>query len=421
MTIGSTSEQGRRAAEEQDEGRAASFGEILRVAEFRVLFGSFALYVLGDGVKNLAFSVLVYARTQSPGLSALAYMIGFLPQVIGATFLLSITDRVRPRPLMVIGEIVRIGVCVALAVGGIPIWAMLALVIVTGIPTPVFSAARNAMLPDVLKGDAFVVGRALFTVVAAGSQVIGLAVGGTALALIGPERALLVTAGLSLVSVFVLRFGLADRPARALPGAGGATVRTTLRVNRMLLADRRIRPLMLAIWLPLLFMVGAEAVFVPYLTVIGSPSGAGIVLAAAAIGMGVGEFVVGRFVAPRTRERLVFPLMIALGVPLLVFALHPGVMASAVLAALSGACLAYNLGLQRPFLDAVPEEVRGQAFGLQNAGTMTSQALGAGLVGALAEWVPPHHAIALAGLAAVLVSFGLLFLREGSGTDAVRS
>ncbi|WP_214409653.1 MFS transporter [Sphaerisporangium fuscum] len=391
----------------QDGGRAARFGEILKVAEFRVLFTSFALLVLGDTVKSLAFSVLIYQRTGSPGLSAAAYMIGFLPQVIGATFLLSITDRVRPRPLMLVGEAIRIGVCLALALGDLSIWAMLLVVLVTGVPTPVFSAARNAILPDLLEGDAFVVGRALFTVSAASAQVVGLALGGTVLAVVGPQKALLITAVLSLGSALFIRFGLADRPARAAQGAGRDTVRTTLRVNRMLLADRHVRVLMLAMWLPLLCMVGAEAVFVPYLTGLGSPSAAGAVLAATAVGMGVGEFLVGRFVLPETRERLVVPLMAALGVPLLGFAFHPGVVASAVLAALASACMSYTLGLQRPFVDAVPADVRGQAFGLQNAGTMTGQGLGAGLVGAVAEWAPPHQAIALSGLAAIIVAFAL--------------
>lgn len=379
-----------------------TFGQVFAEPRFRVLFASQTLLVAGDTVKMLAFSVLVYAHTGSPGLSAMAYLSGFLPEVVGGIFLLSIADRMRPRALMIAGDLLRAATCVALAVAGLPVWAALALVFVTGVPRPVFSAARAAMLPEVLAGDAFVLGRAALGMVAAGAQIAGFAAGGLVLAATGPERALLVTAALSLLSAVAERLGLPDTPPRA--GAGGAgtgTVRTTLRVNRELLADRRVRGLLLAGGLPMLVFVGAEAVFVPYLTELGSPSGAGLVLAATAAGMGLGNLVVGRFVSPAGRERLVFPLMLLSGVPLVAFAARPGVAVAAVLAAAGCACLAYNLGLQRPFVDAVPPDRLGQAYGLQNSGVMTAQAVGAMLVGALAEAVPTHHAIAWAGVAAI--------------------
>jgi len=405
-----------------------TFGQVFAEPRFRVLFAGQTLLVAGDTVKMLAFSVLVYARTGSPGLSAAAYLSGFLPEVVGGIFLLSIADRMRPRALMIAGDLLRAATCVALAVGGLPVWAALALVFVTGVPRPVFSAARAAMLPEVLAGDAFVLGRAALGMVAAGAQIAGFAAGGLVLAATGPERALLVTAALSLLSAVVERLGLPDTPPRA-GGARRGTVRTTLRVNRELLADRRVRGLLLAGWLPMLVFVGAEAVFVPYLTGLGSPSGAGLVLAATAAGMGLGNLVVGRFVSPDGRERLVFPLMLLSGVPLVAFAARPGVAVAAVLAAAGCACLAYNLGLQRPFVDAVPPDRLGQAYGLQNSGMMTAQAVGAMLVGALAEAVPTHHAIAWAGVAAVgcalalraTVRNGLAVRRPGPAAGSPRT
>ncbi|WP_218670842.1 hypothetical protein [Microbispora sp. GKU 823] len=80
---------------------------------------------------------------------------------------------------------------------------------------------------------------------------------------------------------------------------------------------------------------------------------------------------------------------------------------AAALAALAAAGLAYNLGLQRRFLDAVPEAARGQAFGLQTSGLMTAQALGAAAAGALAELVPAHLAIALSGCGVIAVVLAL--------------
>ncbi|MFG1704720.1 MFS transporter [Nonomuraea sp. M3C6] len=383
--------------------KSATFGEVFAVREFRVLFGSFALLVGGDVIKMLALSVLVYARTGSPGLSAAAYMAGWLPFILGGLFLLSLADRMAPRALMVTGELIRAVTCLLLAYAGLPVWAMLALVLVTGLFSPVFFAARAAMLPEVLPGDAFVLGRSLLNVVSASAQIVGLAVGGVFLAFAGPSGALAATAGLSAVAAVVLRAGLPYRPARGAAGAGA--VRETLRVNGRLLSDGRVRGLLLAGWLPCVFLAGAEAMVVPYL---GGQGQAGVVLAAAAGGMAVGEFAVGRFAAPGLRERLSFPLAVLLGVPWLFFATGPGIGWAAGLAAVAAAGLSYQLGLQRRFVDSVPEEVRGQAFGLQSAGLMTGQAAGAALVGGLGEVIAPGPAIAVAGGAGVLVALALV-------------
>ncbi|MGW0810557.1 MFS transporter [Nonomuraea sp. NPDC002799] len=382
--------------------KAATFGEVFAVKEFRVLSGSFVLLVGGDTIKMLALSVLVYTRTGSPGLSAAAYMAGWLPFIVGGLFLLSLADRLAPRALMVAGEVVRAVTCLLLAYAGLPVWAMLALVLVTGLFSPVFFAARAAMLPDVLPGDLFVLGRSLLNVASASAQIVGLAAGGAFLAFAGPSGALAVTAALSVVAAVVLRAGLPHRPARGT--AGGGAVRETLRVNRRLLADGQVRGLLLAAWLPCVCVAGAEAMVVPYL---GGQGQAGMVLAAAAAGMAAGEFAVGRFAAPALRERLSLPLAVLLGVPWLGFALAPGIGWAAVLAAVATAGLAYQLGLQRRFVDSVPEEVRGQAFGLQSSGLMTGQAAGAALVGGLGEVIAPGHAIAVAGGAGVLVALAL--------------
>ncbi|HUR09434.1 MAG TPA: MFS transporter [Nonomuraea sp.] len=392
--------------------RGATFGQVFAVREFRVLFGSFALLISGDSIKMLALSVLVYAETGSPGLSAAAYMAGWLPYIVGGMFLLSLADRLPPRAVMVVGELVRVVVCLLLAFAGLPVPVMLGLVLVTGLFAPVFGAARSALLPDVLSGDAFVLARSLMGVMSASAQIAGLAVGGAFLALAGPHGALAVTAALSAVAALVLRYGLPYRPARSTAAreaagsaeARGGAVRVTLRVNRVLLVDRRVRGLLLASWLPSMCLAGAEAMIVPYL---GGQGQAGVVLALAAGGMAVGEFGVGRFAAPALRERLSLPLAVLIGLPWLGFLATPGVAWAAVIAAVAAAGLSYQLGLQRRFVESVPEEVRGQAFGLLSAGLMTGQAIGAAAIGALGETIGPGPAIVAAGLAGVLVALAL--------------
>lgn len=394
--------------------RPATFRDVLAVAEFRVLFASFGVFLIGETVKMLALSVLVYERTGSGLIAALAYVTGFLPHAFGGVFLLALADRLPPRAAIVGYELLRLALVVVLAVGVLDPAAMLGLVFVVGLFGPVSSAARTALLPEILHGDAYVLGRSLLTVASGGTQVLGFAVGGLLLGLVGPYGALWLTAATCAITALTVRFGLRARPARNPSPASGAdgtarpgAVLDTWRGNRELLSDRRIRGLLLAQWLPGSMLVGAEAVAVPYAAELGPGASAGVLLMAGAFGMLVGDLLVGRFVPPDTRERLSPWLALLLGVPMLAFLARPGLLVAAPLFAVAAAGFAYQLGLARRFLDAVPEARRGQAFGLVSTGMMTAQGLAAAGSGALSEMTGPAVTMALAGLASLVVTGAL--------------
>lgn len=383
----------------------ATYRQVFAVREFRALLAGFAVFLVSETVQMLALSVLIYASTGSPLLAALAYVAGFLPQAFGGTVLLAVADRWRPRRILAGFDTLRLAVAALLASGWLPPLAMVLLVFVVGGLAPIANATRTALLPEMLTGDEYVLGRSLFTVTSAGTQVLGAAVGGVLLLTLGPVGALWLTAAACVPSVAVNRFGLADREARTAGGPGA--VRQTWQVNRRLLTDPGVRGLLLAQWLPGVLMVAAEGVVVPYTAGLGQGSAAGVLLASAAAGMLVSEFVVGRFLPPRLRERLTPWFALLLGVPLIGFVLAPGVVAAAIVLALAAAGFAYHLGLARRFLEAVPRAHRGQAFGLATTGTMTFQGLSMAAAGALAEVLSPGTVMALAGVASVIATLTL--------------
>ncbi|MFB6828570.1 MFS transporter [Streptomyces hydrogenans] len=382
--------------------RPATYREVFAVGQFRVLFGSYTLFLTGETVRMLALSVTVYAATGSPLMSALAYAAGFLPYALGGTLLLAFADRWPPRTVMVGYEVLRTAVTAMLAAGLLPVPVMLALVFVTGVPSAVASAARTALLPDLLDGDRFVLGRAVFSMAAGGTQVLGFAAGGTLIAAVGAQGALWITAVTCVASAVLLRLRLADHPPRRTGGSAG--ISETWQVNRALLRRPAVRALLLAQWLAPALMVGAEGVLVPYATQIGAPEAAGLLFAAVAAGMLAGNLIVGRLVRPAGRERLARPLALALGLPLLGFALNPAPRYAAVLLVVSGFGVAYQLALARRFVEAVPETQRGQAFGLLLTGTMTLQGLAAAAGGALGEVTAPALVVTLAGAASAVAA-----------------
>ena len=162
---------------------------------------------------------------------------------------------------------------------------------------------------------------------------------------------------------------------------------------------------MLAQWLPSAFVAGAEVLIVAYAG--GrhfAPGCYAVLMGCLPVGMLVGDLLVGRLLRPPTRERLVVPLIALMGLPLVGFAAEPGVGVSSCLLLLCGFGFAYGLGLQRPFLNALPQHGQGQAFGLLGSGNMTLQGVGPACFGAAAAGIGTGGAIALAGGAAMLTA-----------------
>ncbi|WP_433229540.1 MFS transporter [Actinomadura formosensis] len=381
------------------------YRDVFGVPEFRTLFTLQTLQVAGDSVRTLALSVQTFERTGSTVAAALVFAAGMLPYVVGGALLLSLADRIPARPLLTGYHLLRFGITAVLALGGLPVPAVMALLVAVGLFAPVGSATVQARLPVLLPGNGYVLGRSLFTMTSAGAQITGQAAGGLLLAVLSPAGALWLAAISAALAVVLAHLRLPDVPAA--PRASSGLARETWRVNSLLLGRRTTRGLLLAAWLPISLSVGSEGMAVPYAADLGAPDAAGLLLSAAAAGMFAGNFVVGRWIRPGLRERLTLPLAALTGAPLLLFAAGPPLPLACALMAAGTFGLGYELAVQQRLVDAVPETIRGQALGLSNAGLMTGQAAGIGAAGAVGEFMAPGDVVALCGAAAVAASLAL--------------
>ncbi|MEV0038479.1 MFS transporter [Streptomyces sp. NPDC050804] len=451
MTSDSASDAAPDAASVPAREERATYGDVLADRRFRLLLATRTLTIAADALRIMTLSVLVFATTGSPLLSALTFGIGFLPQLVGSFLLGSLADRARPRRLVIAGHGLQCLTAAVMGVAHLPVAAILVLLAAVAGLTPVFSGVTNRLVAETLTGDAYVLGRSLSNICASAAQLLGLAVGGAAVAFLGPRTTLLWSAGAYLIAAVAIRVRLPDLPAPELPVPApapeptpepalapeqatteraeperaprqgrrrgmGSVLRHSWYGSTKLLADRRVRTLLLAQWLPPMFVTGAESLIVPFVSDNRMPDGStGLLLACLPVGMLAGDLAVGRFVRPATRERLVPALVVVLGLPLAGFALNPPWVVCAVLLLVTGTGFAYALGLQRPFLDAVPEARRGQAFGLLSAGLMSVQGVGPAVFGTVAEFTDVGMAMALAGLATVCVAGGMAGQRAGGG------
>lgn len=394
-----------------------TFRGLLAFTEFRALIIGFLLHLTSGTVGTLVISILVYERTHSAFLSAIALASNYLPHVIGATFLLSLADRLPARRGLALVSLAQILIFGVVAFGVLPVGSILVIVMLGGAVQPIGTAIRSAALPDILgDGALYVLGRAVLNMTSYSAQALGYAVGGVFVVTVGAYWALWVAVGASFVVIGLNWFGLKDRPVRA--DATGSAIRQTWKTNWLLLRTRALRRLLLFAWLPLTLALGAEALFVPFAARNGGTSLASAFFWAVTAGNFAGDLLLGRLASPARQARLVLPLALLLAVPLMFFAVGPPTVIAVGLCFMSATGASYLLGLQGQFLDVIPQQARAQAFGLMYTGIPALQGITYVLAGAVATVITPGQVIALFGLASAVCSVAIASqMRTRSGQD----
>jgi len=407
------------------EARAASYREVFGVPEFRALFAAQLASVVGDQFARVALTVMVYASTGSAALTALTYALTFLPQLVAGPLLGGLADRYPRRGVMVAADLARAVLVAAMAVPGLPLAGVCALLVAVQLLAAPFNAARAATLPLILAGDRYVVAGAVSNLTHQLAQLLGFAAGGVLVAGVEPTGALLVDAATFAVSAAVIGRGVRRRPAPAPVTGGPATVpgegwaARLVAGARLVGGDRRQRALL---WLLCVCAVPvvAEALAVPYADDLGAgPAAVGLLLAAGPAGAVVGMLLIRRL-APATRLRLVRPLATASCAVLVGCAARPPLAPTIALWLLSGAAMGYFVVANAELVLAVPDGRRGQVVGLVSAAVRAAQGVAVLVAGAAAELLAPAMVVAAAGglgaVAAAAAATG--WLRAGAAAGA---
>lgn len=376
-----------------------TYRELFRVPEFGPLFAAVSLLTTARTVAGLALGTLVYAATGSALLAALSLFGSYFAQVLGATTLLSMADRVPPRIAMVVIALIGGSSTLALAVPGMPVWGIFCVIGLQGLVGSVAGGVRWGLLGEILPGPAYVLGRSVFNMSLGVTQIAGFALGGLLVAVTSPRQVLVIAAALSLAGALTAGLGLSGRPPRA---ADRPSVRRTWRVNAQLWSLPARRHAYLAMWVPNGLVVGCEAIFIPY-----APAAAGALFVAGAAGMLASDVLMGRFLPVRWRARAITSLQVLLGVPYLLFALPLPLPVAAVAVAAASFGFGGGLLLQERLIALTPAELRGQALGLHSAGLLTFQAVAASIAGLVAGALPVGVAMAVMGGLSLLVTLWL--------------
>lgn len=390
--------------------RRVTFRDVLAIREFRALYVAQSLSVIGDQLARVALAWIVFGRSHSPLLTGLTFAVSYLPWIVGGPLLSVLADRLPRRTLMVACDLARLVLVLSLTIPAAPTVALIGLSGVIALLEPPFSAARAALIPEVVgEGDAYNAASTLGNTTLQLAVVLGFAVGGGLIAAVGSRPTLLLDAATFAGSALTVRRYVADRPA-----AHSSTSHWLADLQdgaRFVFAQRELRWLVATSWVVVGTVITTEALAIPYAHSNGGGAGtAGLLTASLPFGVVVGALILGRYTRSHVAERLMLPLALLTPLTLSSTAANPSPAITAGIWFISGALSAMTVIANRVFVVAVPREIRGRAFGIAAAGISGFQGIGTLFSGVIAEHVGAAHAIAdiaLPGFALiVLLSLG---------------
>lgn len=378
--------------------------------------------VAGDQLARVALTVLVYARTDSALLSAVTFVASVIPMFIGGVTLGGLADRFPRRTVMITCDLVRCALVLLMIVPRMPVAVLVVLLFLVTLASAPFTAARSALVPDVLQGERYVLGQTITMTTIQFAQVIGFGAGGAVAGFLGTRPSLAADAATYAFSALIAVIWVRSRPSPRLgtPPVGRGSEAEGPRggfwgAARYVFATPALLLPMLFGWLSAFYNV-PEGVAAPLARTLGGGAATvGVILGAQMLGDVVGMLIIGRLVPPAVRRRWMGPLAIGTCAALAVFAAAPGTAGTLAVLVASGVFGGYQLAASAEFVEALPTEVRGTAFGLAQGGMSLGQGIVIIVAGAAADAVPPATVIAVTGVTgaacAVAVAIGWARLR----------
>jgi MFS family permease len=372
--------------------------EVFASTEFRALWSAQLLSSAGDQLAQVTIGFVVYAKTGSPFLAALAYALTYLPSLMGGPALAGLAGAFPRQQLMITLDLARAGLVALMALPGMPIPGLAALFFGTALISTPFATARSGLLAEVLPRAMRPAGLAIGNQTAQLGQIAGLLAGGGLVAAIGPYRVLALDSLSFSLSAGILACWVRARPAPPDSPDTRPTQEITRAGLTTIFGTPALRVLVLFGWLAG-FTVVPEGLAAPYAhTLGGGAPTVGLLLAAPPAGLLIGAFVLGRLIRPAGRLRPMGWLAMLSCAPLIFCQVHPPAPVVALLWTLAGAGGAYQLAAAAAFIRALPGTEKARAFAVAQSGLLAAQVAGLLAAGAVAKRLGPPAAVALAGL-----------------------
>ncbi|MCX4787002.1 MFS transporter [Streptomyces sp. NBC_01221] len=393
-----------------------------------------SISTMGSSLTLIGVPWFVLETTGSAGRAGVVAFCATLPIVVSALIGGPVIDRIGRRRVSVASDLV----C-GIAVAAIPLlhyadalafWMLCALMAVSGLLHTPGNTARYVLVPDLAEYAGTTLARAasLFDAVSRGARMVGAALAGVLIALVGAETVLLLDAATFLTSALLIALGIrglrAAEPRKAAAPVSLRAYRSELREGYAYLLSNR---LLLAVVVMVLFMNGTDqgwnAVLLPVhaSAELGGARDIGLLTALFGAGGLTGALLYGAF-GHRYSRRAVFTVCVVLcGAPrYAVAALTGTTLPLAVTMALSGlAGGVLNPVLTTVIYGSVPDELRSRVSGVLTAGGELAMPVGGLAAGLLVESAGARGALLAMGGVYLLATLSPLVFPAWRTMDGV--
>lgn len=403
----------------------SSYRPLLTQRQYLKLVAAGVVNRFGDSVDAIAFSWLMYEITQSAALMALILGLNYLPTILLQPFTGALVEHLPKKRVMIACDIGRglvVALGVALYLGGFLTPALLAGMTLLISTLEAFSSpAGAAIVPKLLAPELYTVGTALSRSASRVAELVGLALAGGVVALLGCEGALLIDVGTFFLSALLISLiKLSETLERSRASLRAAW--ESLKEGFALIRSQRVFIALLPIGALINFtLVPVNAFAVPFIAdyLHGGAELLSILNILLVAGMAAGSAAAPKIPRMGGRAKLVCSgllqgaavCLFALGAHLPGDALRYGVvLAASVLLGFGAGVISVVFGAA--FLRLVPADYMARLSGLSNAILCCSLPVGNFLCSALASVLPVPGVFLAAGLLSFALYLAILKIKS---------
>lgn len=400
----------------------------LHTRDYRRFFVAGLLSMAADNIEHVISYWVMFQKFHSPTLGGFAVISHWLPFLLFSVYTGALADRHDCRKLIQASQglfmLASLAWGVLFLTGALRVWHAVAILLIHGAAGVVGAPAVQLILHDMVGGAQLQSAVRLNASSRYLAILLGPAVGGALMLLLGPASALLANT-LIYVPLTVLLFrvpytGHAQAVAPARRAARGG-VRDALRLWHEVRADRRIVTMVVLGGVTSFFVGNAFQAQMPqYAHDLGADETGlrySILLAANAAGAVLGTVVLESVNALRPSARTAIVCAGAWGVTMGLFPAASNYAVAVTLLVLAGVLnIAFTSMAQTLVQLLAPPSLRGRIVGLFNTSILGLRAGSGVTVGVLGALIDVHWSLALSAAVVVISAVGLL-VREAAGLD----
>ena len=379
-------------------------GRAFQHRNYRLYFAGQLLSLMGTWIQTVAQSWLVYQLTGSAVLLGIVNFATQVPILVLAPLAGALADQMDRRRLIILTQAVLMSLALALAVltltGVIAVWHILVLATLQGIVNSFDMPARQSFVVEMVGKEDLPNAIALNSTMFNSARMIGPAVGGLLVALVGEGWCFLINAASFLaVLAGLARMSLRISAKPALAGSGGIAEGLAFVAK-----TEPFRSLLLLVALVSLAGMPFTVLLPVFATELhAGPEGYGLLMGAVGVGALAGALRLAAHRDVRRLERLPPLATGGLALGLLLFSQAPSFWPAAAALLLVGFCLITETATSNTLLQSlVPDRLRGRVM----ACYMMCFA-GLAPFGALAAGAAAHH---IGASATVAIGGGICFI-----------